>query len=163
MIASQPFPPEKGLQSLCLWIKFVLTQQAHRRCKQTCRTVSWSHFGGLSASGQTPWQHRPQLQLQKYGGSYLCLAICLDLPGWVTSAATTELIRAAVAGALESHHRAQEMDCMSHLAIEARAPSNRPLMSHQRGALSSAEKHCQSRVDKLLAPGAPRKKEPTLV
>ena len=91
-IAARPFP----LQSLYLWIKFVLSREANKRGKQTCRTVYiWVSF--LTASEQTPCLHRPQLQPQRYKDICLYLAICLDHLGWANSAATTELNRAAVA------------------------------------------------------------------
>ena len=54
----------------------------------------------------------------------------------IDSAATAELVGAAVAGTLGSGHRDQITDCKSLLAIEARARANRPVKYHQRGLLA---------------------------
>ena len=62
----------------------------------------------------------------------------MDLTGKVDSAATAELVGAAVAGAAGTGHRDQVTDCKSILAIEARARAARPLKFHQRVLLSSA-------------------------
>ena len=52
-------------------------------------------------------------------GSYR--AMRMDLTGKVDSAATAELVGAAVAGAAGTGHRDQVTDCKSILAMEARA------------------------------------------
>ena len=83
-----------------------------------------------------------------FDGSYKALR--MNLTGKVDSAATAELVGAAVAGAAVAGaavagaagtgHRDQVTDCKSILAIEARARAARPLKLHQRVLLSSAKK-----------------------
>ena len=63
----------------------------------------------------------------------------MNLTGKVDSAATAELVVAAVAGAAGTDHKDQVTDCKSILAIEARARAARPLKFHQRVLLSSAK------------------------
>ena len=87
--------------------------------------------------GTATQQASASIVAKGYDGSYKALR--KDLTGKVDSAATAELVGAAVAGAAGTDHRDQVTDCKSILAIEARARAARPLKFHQRVLLSSAK------------------------
>ena len=87
--------------------------------------------------GTATQQASASIVAKGYDGSYKALR--MDLTGKVDSAATAELVGAAVAGAAGTGHKDQVTDCKSILAIEARARAARPLKFHQRVLLSSAK------------------------
>ena len=87
--------------------------------------------------GTATQQASASIVAKGYDGSYKALR--MDLTGKVDSAATAELVGAAVAGVAGTGHRDQVTDCKSILAIEARARAARPLKLHQRVLLSSAK------------------------
>lgn len=76
-------------------------------------------------------------------------ALLFDLTGRVDSAATAELVGAAVAGAAGTGHKTQVTDCKSFLAIEARAKTTRPLRFSTCPNLQSCNTHY------LVASGPP--------
>ena len=71
-------------------------------------------------------------------GSYA--ALHMDRTGQVSSAAGLELVAAVLAGkAGKEAHRDQITDCKSHLAIDAKIKTGRPMQYHQRSLMACRE------------------------
>lgn len=82
-------------------------------------------------------QASASIVVKGYDGSYRALR--LDLTGRVDSAATAQLVGAAVSGAAGTGHKGQVTDCKFILVIEARARAACPIKFSQRVQHSSAK------------------------